>query len=314
MMMEKMINMSSDINELAQNTLFYSPVELMTKHTSQSVKDSQESSSSKREKEKEKEKEDEESSGSSSSTSTSSGNKRSSDSKKHTSFKYSVFDLDLTTLLFKFYYLNVLTDLISLQTDKDILQLPMRELEEASPMDEDDLISKSLEQDILLGNQTELSEKIANIIVTFTNLVCKDKTVIDYNYKGLMDLILRSKEKEKDDITDYLKNMADEERAVENLFKNHKLGRWSKGEQKGLHTYDTKTYDQEREEMEAMALREVQLNKRNVVTDMNRDIFMLDKINDEANDADIDKEDTIITYMGEDAEPEDYDMDGDENF
>ena len=66
--------------------------------------------------------------------------------------------------------------------------------------------------------------------------------------------------------------------------------------------------------MEAMALREVQLNKRNVVTDMNRDIFMLDKINDEANDADIDKEDTIITYMGEDAEPEDYDMDGDENF
>ena len=34
----------------------------------------------------------------------------------------------------------------------------------------------------------------------------------------------------------------------------------------------------------------------------------------ETNDNAIDKEDNVITYMGEDAEPEDHDMDGDENF
>jgi hypothetical protein len=129
-----------------------------------------------------------------------------------------------------------------------------------------------------------------------------------------MDLILRAKEKEKDDITDYLKNMADEERAVDNLFKKHKLGAWSKGEQKGLHSYDTKTYDQEREDMEKMALREAQLNQRNIVTNMNRDIYMLDAINEEAQNMELDREDNIITYMGEDAEPEEYDMDGDENY
>ena len=304
MIMEKMISMSTDMNDLAQNTLFYSPVELITKEASASTAHGTAAHAK-------------EASASSASASSASASSSSSSSKKHASFKYSVFDLDLTTLLFKFYYLNVLTDLISLQTDKDILQVPMREVEQASSSsrDEDDLIlAATFEKDILLGNQTELSEKIANIIVTFTNLVCKDKNAIDYNYKSLMDLILRSKEKEKDDITDYLKNMADEERAVENLFKTHKLGRWSKGEQKGLHSYDTKTYDQEREEMEAMALREVQLNKRSVVTDMNRDIFMLDKLNEEANEAELDKEDTFITYMGEDAEPEEYDMDGDENF
>ena len=71
---------------------------------------------------------------------------------------------------------------------------------------------------------------------------------------------------------------------------------------------------QEREEMEKMALREAQVNKRSVVTDMNRDIFNLEMLAAEGNDEMIDREDNIITYMGEDAEPEDYDMDGDENY
>jgi hypothetical protein len=66
--------------------------------------------------------------------------------------------------------------------------------------------------------------------------------------------------------------------------------------------------------MEKIATREVKLNKRNVVTDMNRDIFALDMLNEEAADEGQDQEDNMITYMGEDAEPEDYEMDGDENY
>jgi hypothetical protein len=166
----------------------------------------------------------------------------------------------------------------------------------------------------LAGNETELGEKIASLIIVFTNLICKDKSVVDYNYKSLMEILLRSKEKEKEGITDYLKKMSDEEREVENLFKGNKLGRWSVGEQKGFRTYDTKTYDQEREDLENMAIKEVQLNKRSVVTDMNRDIFRLDMLAEETGEAAMDKEDNTITYMGEDAEPEDYGMDGDENF
>ena len=66
--------------------------------------------------------------------------------------------------------------------------------------------------------------------------------------------------------------------------------------------------------MEKIAINEVKLNKRNVVTDMNRNIYELEMLNEEAAVADIEKEDNIITYMGEDGEPEDYDMDGDENY
>jgi hypothetical protein len=108
--------------------------------------------------------------------------------------------------------------------------------------------------------------------------------------------------------------MTVEERAVEDLFKSNKLGRWSKGEQKGLHSYDAKTFDEERAEIEKIATRESRLNKRSVVTDMNREIFQLDMLDEEAANQAQDQEDNTITYMGEDAEPEDYDMDGDENY
>jgi hypothetical protein len=37
-------------------------------------------------------------------------------------------------------------------------------------------------------------------------------------------------------------------------------------------------------------------------------------LNEEAADEGQDQEDNMITYMGEDAEPEDYEMDGDENY
>ena len=208
----------------------------------------------------------------------------------------------------------MLTDLIALKDDLDILQVPLLKLQESSTDDENLFMDKAADMDVLAGNQAEVSEKIVKIIVAFTDLICRDKSAIDYNYKSLMELIMRSKEKEKDDITDYLKDMTVEERKVDDLFKMNKLGRWGKGEQKGIHTYDTQTYDQEREDMEKMAIREAKLNKRNVVTDMNRDIFVLEMMAEEANEALIEQEDNLITYMGEDGEPEDYGMDGDENY
>jgi len=293
LIMEKLKTMGEDMNELAQNTLLYSPVELKGKSKSNK------NSSSSTDKE--------------SKTGTVVAKEPSS------THKYSAFDLDLTSALFKFYFLSVMTDIVALENDKDILQLPLLKLQESESgegnEDEDEFfMEKAVEQEVLVGNKAELAEKISSIIVTFSNIICKDKSAINYNYKSLMELVMRSKEKEKDEITDYLKNMTVEEREVENLFKGNKLGRWSKGEQKGIHTYDTETYDQEREDMEKMALREAQLNKRSVVTDMNRDIFNLEMLSTEANDAMIEREDNIITYMGEDGDPEEYGMDGDENY
>jgi hypothetical protein len=236
---------------------------------------------------------------------------------------YSVFDRRLTIMLFKFYFYSVFTDIISLKDDDEILiktvSKPLYDEDESTEILSVDAVNEKDNGDInvleiIRGEKKELSSKIANILVTFSTILCNDKRVIDYNYKGLMERILRAKEREKDIITNYLKEMTDEEREVENIFKNNKLEKWSKGLQKGLVNYEKDTYDEERESMEKQAITEVALGKKSMVTDMNRDIYSLDMVQDEANDEEIDNEENRITYLGEDAEYEDLDMDGDEEF
>ena len=272
LLMNKFSKRTEDIELLAQNTIFYAPIEMVAAASGPAA-----------------------------------GPAASASAGTASAYKYSAFDLDLTTYLFKFYFLTIFSDLISLQDDTDVLQMPLTEMA-------DEPLNEYMDSDVLSGNKDDLALKIANIILSFTTIIEKDKSAIDYNYKSLMDLILRSKEKEKDEITDYLKNMTDEEREVEKMFKANKLGRWNKGEQKSVFMYDEATYDQERSDMEKMALREAQLNKNSVVTDMNRDIFDLDLMAAEAVDADVEREDNMMTYLGEDADFEEYGMDGDEDY
>ena len=57
--------------------------------------------------------------------------------------------------------------------------------------------------------------------------------------------LLKYKETEKSEITTYLRDISDELREIENVMKNNKLGKWSKGQTKGLVTYTADTYDGE---------------------------------------------------------------------
>ena len=113
-------------------------------------------------------------------------------------------------------------------------------------------------------------------------------------------------------ITDYLKAMTDEEREIENIFKNQKLERWSKGLQKGFRTYEGKTYDQERTAMEKQAILEKKMGENNLVTEMNKDVFMMDMLESEAVAAEIEAEEYSMSHLPED---DDYgDRDGDEGY
>jgi hypothetical protein len=58
----------------------------------------------------------------------------------------------------------------------------------------------------------------------------------------------------------------------------------------------------------------MKLGQRSIVTDMNRDIYRFDEMAQEASAQQIEAEEMAITYFGEDAEYEDYGMDGDEGF
>ena len=233
---------------------------------------------------------------------------------------YSTMEKRLVIRLFKFYFYSTLSDLISLKDNDDILikTLPKEDLGDSELMTASNAFSEQngdiTELEIISGENKVVEDKIAKILNAFINIICNDKKVINYNYKSMMDKVLRSKEKEKDDITSYLKTMSDEEREVENIFKKQQLERWNKGLQKGLVSYQQKTYDDEREAMEKTMITDSRLSKNKDVSEMNRDIYAFDFDNDEQASAAIEEEENRITYMGEDADYDELGLDGDEEF
>jgi hypothetical protein len=235
---------------------------------------------------------------------------------------YSTMERRLVVRLFKFYFYSTLTDLMSLTTDDEVLI--QRKPKSADDFDESALTSTESafavqngeisEVDIISGEQKDVADKIAKLLTAFMAIICNDKKAVNYNYKSMMDKVLRAKEKEKDDMTAYLKNIPKDERDVDNVMKEHKLERWSKGLQKGLVSYQKDTYEEERATLEKQMLMDMRLAKNKDVTDMNRDIYAMELLDAEQEAAEIEEEDMRINYMGEDADFEEMGLDGDEEF
>jgi hypothetical protein len=175
------------------------------------------------------------------------------------------------------------------------------------------IFSSSEYNDIVQGNKHEFERQIAALIITCLEILSQEKASIYFNYEKLMERIHRAKEKEKDDTVEYLRNKTDEERTIENEFKNYRLEKWSKGLQKGLRIYQADTYDAERGELEKQTLRDIQLGKNNMVTQMNRNIFEMDMIVDELTQQVIDEEVNNLEGLPEDDDYGDG-RDGDEYF
>ena len=223
-------------------------------------------------------------------------------------YLYSIFDRRLCSLLFKFYFYTILLNYIELIDDSEVSRkLIMRVSDEefgadiTSQEEYLELQAGEISQiDIIAGEKLELSQKIANMLSVFMDIICKNKETINYNYEKLMERIMRAKEKEKDVITDYLKELTDEEREVENLFKKNKLEKWGKGIEKGLRIYQQSTYDDERNALEEQTLRDLKLNKMGIVNEMNRDIYGLENIMKEYEESQIENEEYDISHIGED--------------
>jgi hypothetical protein len=239
---------------------------------------------------------------------------------------YSTMERRLVIRLFKFYFYSTLTDLMELKDDDDVLirRRTKKSTNADEELGESELTTPYnafaaqngdlLELEIIQGEQKEVGEKVAKLLNAFVGIICNDKKVVNYNYKSMLDRVLRSREKEKDDITSRLKHMTDEEREVETIFKNQQLERWNKGLQKGLVSYQKGTYDEEREAMEKQMVMDARLNKNKDVSDMNREMYRFDMLAEDQDAAAIEDEDMRIDYMGEDADYEEFGLDGDEEF
>uniref|UniRef100_A0A6C0BQY5 WW domain-containing protein n=1 Tax=viral metagenome TaxID=1070528 RepID=A0A6C0BQY5_9ZZZZ len=128
------------------------------------------------------------------------------------------------------------------------------------------------------SDKHKIIDMTSRYTIKLLNMVCHNKESIDYNYESLMSRIRRAKEKEKDIITDYLKDMSEDARKVEKVFKQYKLGKWSLGEQKGYREYQGDMYDKERDEMDEQLQREITNGTTDVISKLNSDIYSSDDL------------------------------------
>ena len=124
--------------------------------------------------------------------------------------------------------------------------------------------------------------------------------LINHSYSKLKSKINTAKEKEKVLITDFLKNLTDEEREIENIFKNNKLEKWSIGLQKGMTQYVKSNYDLEKNNLEKQIELENKLNKMDKVSQMNIDIYKFDFIEEQLQDEMIDNEEYNMDNVPDD--------------
>jgi len=207
---------------------------------------------------------------------------------------------ELVGLLYNYYFVSVFYQYILLSNSPRFLveEQPVVATDiEGLAVADDPLLEQleGIEQDIaqvdiVQGEDALIKGKVATLINSMLNIFANTKRQTDFNYESIMERILRAKEKEKEGVTQRLKDMTDEAREIDTEFKRHKLGDWGKGLEKGLTQYVRDTYDQEREALDKRLILEKQLNTGNIVSDMNMDIFVMDKELQMLKDAEMDQD------------------------
>jgi len=218
---------------------------------------------------------------------------------------HSILDNKTSKLMFTYYFLSSINEIIRLKDDDSILTrevLPRQDVNNiiSSVQLNEDATGLVTEIEMVRGEKKNISEKIADLVIQFITIIDNDKQTINMNRDIIKEKTTRAKDKEKDTITTFLRDLTVEEREIENEFKNYRLERWNKGLQKGLTQYVASTYDEERESMEKQLLHEQQLGKKDYVSDMNREIYMDDLEENERVNESIEQEEYNMNSLPED--------------
>jgi hypothetical protein len=240
---------------------------------------------------------------------------------------HSIFDRRTSLLLFENYFLEMLKAYVNLASDESMLvrEMPEEDAEaiDARTVDFLEDVEQRLEfvgdisreeRGIQIGNMKELRESTAELLISYLNIMSNHKNTIDLSYDRIMDLVFKTKEKEKDTFTDRLQAKSDEERNVDTILKINKLGVWSKGLQKGLTSYVMETYDEEREFTEQFAEIERKVMRNKDATDRNADQFLDDILEENEVEDAIDREDNDMGFLTEDYMDGDYQGENEEDF
>ena len=203
----------------------------------------------------------------------------------------SIFDEQVVTMFYNFIFYKLINELVNISDDEEfLLEIQGSEINDYA-------------KDQFLKNSVAY-------VLEYINIMSNHHNLINNGYKKVKEKINMAKEKEKTIITDFLKNLSDEEREIENVLKNNRLEKWNKGMQKGLTQYVKENYDEEREALDKQALKERKLQQNNNVTAMNRELYNLDNDENEARDQAIDEEEYSLQDVPDD---DDFNYDNDQD-
>ena len=192
---------------------------------------------------------------------------------------FSVFDNRMVHLLYKYYFMELLAEHTRMVDYDGVI------ITETVLVEEDALIAATLraeeaesgameEVQILQMDRTVVGKTIVELLFAYADIVDDERAAVDMNAETIKERVRRTKDKEKELIVEEFDNMTKDQREIEKFFKDHRMGEWNVGMQKGLRHYVKDTYDRERDEMEQQLRKERQLSRRDFVSDMQREIFL----------------------------------------
>jgi hypothetical protein len=213
---------------------------------------------------------------------------------------YSVFDKRTTTLLYEYYFLSILNEYMNLTMDLSMVtrMLVVPEKGESDLFSSDFLIERQLQfsesdAEFVGGDVIKLKQDVAKLLVSFINIMMRSKKTLNLSYNDVNDKVFKSKEAEKYDFTDRLKDMTEDQRAVDTILKHHKLGSlYSIGLSKGIKEYDPDNFDHDKIVAEKVAEIQNKLKKSgNLGAD---DVDINDAVEGDAADRDMDMDNEIV--------------------
>lgn len=189
-------------------------------------------------------------------------------------FYYSLFSEITLELLFSYCWYSCIDEWIEIANDKSLLDADFinkkRKQAKENALDKDKserLYPNQIESDnivsdeLLQGQQSGLQKNVCELLLAVINAEKRVKTFINKPYTQISRSGKITREKEKDEIVKIFDDEAKDERQVELMMKQYKLGRWNVGMQKGLFKYDKGTYDREHATQPAPASQPVDLDQ-----------------------------------------------------
>lgn len=224
-----------------------------------------------------------------------------------------LFGADVYEKIMHFFYLTILDEII-LQSGEALVTKKRKPAGQEFGAAKNPRLKKPMltEVDIIEG-QAEITDRIiAKYILRLLQHFEADKKILNMNNEMITERTLKIREKEKNRVTKNFQDLSIQQREIEKIMMNHRLGEWSVGLTRALYVYDEDQYEKDRERLEKEALEDIKLGKMGVDTEMARSIYKLDMIAEEQADQAAWKEAFDISDLPDD---DDYgERDGDEGY